>query len=183
MSEFKDWSKIPSTREHLVAPNISRFFVKQLLDMLEHYSPAGECLLVAEPKEVISVLQGQFPDIVFYALGYEGEKGETPEKDLCIIQPVTKKYDSIFSQATLEHVCRPSIFVENMANMCKQGGYIFIHTVGPDFQLHRIPVDCVRFLRDFWFELCKYLPIELVGWFGDTDENSPRNQVIAYRKL
>jgi len=162
---------------YVQAPNVSAGFHGLLFKYLEHYGIGKTCMLIAEPPEVIPVFEAHFPGVAFSTLGYAGDTAEVYEQDLNVLVEPKATFDSLLSQATLEHVCRPSIFIENLARMCNKKGIIVIHTVGPDCILHRIPIDCVRFLKDFWFDLPKYLPIELLA-----HTELGVHQFIAYRK-
>ena len=66
----------------------------------------------------------------------------------------------------LEHACRPSVVIENMVSMLEVGGVLVVHTVGPGFPYHAFPIECVRFMCDFWTDLAKYVPYELL-WFQE----------------
>ena len=94
---------------------------------------------------------------------------------------IEKQCDSVFSQALLEHVCNPMMAIQNMANLCNVGGTIVIHTVGPGFKIHRFPVDCVRFLPDFWTEMCRYIDIELLDYH--LHAKNRKHIFVAYRKI
>jgi hypothetical protein len=58
----------------------------------------------------------------------------------------------------------PDIALENMVNVTTIGGHIIIHTQNPQMAYHKCPVDCLRFFKDWFIEMQKYLPIKLVEW-------------------
>jgi len=163
----------------LPADNLSKGIWDELLKMLEKYGIGKECYMVAENHKVEPLMREWFPGVVFSYLGYGDERtGARYHNDLNKIIKFNKQWDSVFSQALLEHVCRPSIAVENMVNACKPGGTIVIHTVKPGFQMHKFPKDCVRFFPDFWLELCKYLPLRVLDY-----KEHGYHVFVAYRRL
>ena len=86
-------------------------------------------------------------------------------------------FDWIVCQSTLEHVVFPAEAIGNMSRILKKGGLLYIHTCGPGVEEHRYPVDCVRFMRDF-FILCAdgfNLKIEDLLW-------TKRYCYVMYRK-
>jgi SAM-dependent methyltransferase len=162
-----DWSTF--THNHISAPNASTGFAGALFEMIRIYASTGplRMLLLSEPPEVIPVFKEWWPDADITVTGYSGLLQEHYEFDLNVFTPSAEKYDVVFSQATLEHVCRPSVAIENMVERCAPGGIVVIHTHGPLCPLHRHPVDCVRFFPDFYAELARYLPAELVAQFDN----------------
>lgn len=156
-----------------VASMISGGFNAWALNLLDYYAISGnDCLLVGENPDVIPVLQPLFPNLNFFApYGYSGNLGKDFEQDFNILFTPSRTYDVVLCNYCLEHVCRPSIFLENMNNLCKIGGYSITLTNGPKCPLHGIPIDCLRFLRDFFIDLCKYIPMELVAYFSDCHTN------------
>lgn len=156
MKEKYDWDTFP--HQYIPAANASCGFHGILLAMIEYYGPGKNVLLLSEPPDVLPVFQERFPQTSFEITSYSGRLCEEYEFDLNIFTPSEKKYDIVFSQATLEHISRPSIAIENMVERCYVGGFVIIHTHGPECPLHRFPIDCVRFLRDFYFDLEKYIP-------------------------
>ena len=146
------------------------------LDWLQKYDAGDKCCLIAENPEVVPVFKDRFPDTEFTCFGYDS-KDCSKYEDLNVLFDCGQKFDSVFSQALLEHLCRPSIAIENMANLLWPGGILLLHTVEPGFQVHRY-IDCVRFLDDYWEDLCRYLPIELVAY-----EKYKFHVFVAYRKL
>jgi len=172
----KDWSKF--THHYIPAPNASQGFHGILLAMMEHYGVGKKVLLLSEPEAVIPVFQKQFPDTTFRVTDYSGRACEDFDFDLNIFTRSCQKYDIVLSQATLEHVCRPSVAIENMAERCEVGGHVVLHTVGPTCPLHCLPIDCVRFFKDFYYNLTKYLPIEVVAYL-----ESGCHHFVVYRKV
>jgi len=126
------------------APNLSKGFHRVLFGMIEKWAPRKDLLLIAENPEVIPSVQSHLSGLWDIA---------------CVM-----------SQALLEHVCRPSIAIENMLRMTEPGGVVILHTVNPECGYHAFPIDCVRFFPDFWADLAKYLPFELL-WFKEHHQN------------
>ena len=148
----------------LKADNRSKGFWDKELELLKQYGIGKECCLVAENSKVEPFLKGWFPNTTFSFLGYDEADCSKYEYDMNRPFNYGKEFDSVLSQALLEHVCRPSIAVENMVNLVKPGGVVVIHTVMPGFQVHRHPIDCVRFLPDFWKSLTEYIPATLIEY-------------------
>lgn len=171
-----NWEKFP--HQYIPAKNASSGFHGILLAMIGHYGPGEIALLLSEPPEVLPIFQSRFPNTTFEITSYSGQLCDKFEFDLNVFTPSEKKYDIVFSQATLEHVCRPSIAIENMVERCKSGGYAIIHTVGPTCPLHRLPVDCVRFMRDFYYDLTKYIPATVEVFL-----ESGMHHFVVYRKI
>ncbi len=156
------------TQPHVKAPNLSGGFHRVLFEMMSKWAPSKKALLIAENPDVIPSVKGALgQDWEIECLGYQGKTGETYDIDLNVRQDFEKVYPVVLSQALLEHVCRPSIAIENMISMLEIGGVLVIHTHGPEAGYHAFPVDCVRFMHDFWTDLTKYIPYELL-WFGET---------------
>jgi SAM-dependent methyltransferase len=171
--------------EHFIpAPNSSNKFWSILFGYMEKYSKTGDSLLlVAEPKEVLPVFKEKFKLSKIDTLGYSGEKGKDYEVDLNIqdsllIARGLREYNFVFSQALLEHICRPSIAIENMVDALKPEGYLILHTHNTEMPYHAFPIDCCRFYKDFFFDLCKYIDIEVVEY-----DEWGRNIFVCYRKL
>jgi hypothetical protein len=98
-------------------------------------------------------------------LGHDVEVEVLPvSPDLNILIQWPKRYDIVISQATMEHVCRPSIMMENLVAMTTPGGLISVHTHRPlhDGGYHAWPIDCCRFFPDFFIDLGRYLSYEVV---------------------
>jgi SAM-dependent methyltransferase len=179
--------------KRLIANNLSHGFWNAELDLLKIHGVGKTCCLVAENPEVEPLFKEWFPDTEFTFLGYSGKSGAEYEHDFNKPLDMVSQYyrwsegktpigiysfDSVLSQALLEHVCNPFQAVQNMVNLVKPGGTIVIHTVRPGFRQHRFPVDCVRFMPDFWKELCKYMPIKLLAY-----QEHIYHVFVCYRKL
>ena len=148
-------NELPIIPEWVQAKNESGGFHGILFNYMRQYvKDTGTVILVSEPPDVIPVLQEYFPGINFGT--YD------PEIDLNILQkPAKKKVDAVVAQALLEHICRPCVAIETFCNTVKSGGYIILHTHNIQMGYHAFPVDCCRFWKDYFLELCKYLPIKL----------------------
>lgn len=72
-----------------------------------------------------------------------------------------KKYNWIMCQATLEHVTDPVAAIKNMAKLLNVGGRLYLHTVGPEFPLHRRPLDCYRYFRDALIAFAELANLEI----------------------
>lgn len=176
-------------RKYIPAPNSSGFFHSILLEYMKFYGVGDSILLVTEPKESCEVFKTYFgsnisvdifPEkVVKNVVEINGNVTEVFQDDLNVIIDVQKKYDTVFCQAVLEHVCRPSICIENLVNMTNEGGIIVLMSHSPSFQYHAYPIDCVRFFRDFYVDLQKYLPINLLEY----DEYDNAYNFVVYRKV
>jgi len=153
------------------APNLSKGFHRVLFGMIEKWAPRKDLLLIAENPQVIPSVQSHLSGLWdIDCIGYGGAKGEGFSLDLNILGNFDREYACVMSQALLEHVCRPSIAIENMLRMTEPGGVVILHTVNPGCGYHAFPIDCVRFFPDFWADLAKYLPFELL-WFKEHHQN------------
>jgi SAM-dependent methyltransferase len=164
--------------KRLVAPNLSHGFWNMEIDLLDAHGIGKECYLVAENKEVEPFFKERFPETTFSFMEYDPKHCADYSVDMNVLQTYGKQYDSVLSQALLEHICFPNVALENMVRLCKVGGIIVIHTVSPGFKQHRFPVDCLRFFPDFWKEICKYLPIKLLAYAEHSS-----HVFITYRRL
>lgn len=78
--------------------------------------------------------------------------------DICSqTNPLTKKYDLIINQATIEHVYNPFQAMYNLSNALELDGILITHTHPPGFGYHRYPNDYIRFMKDWWYDLPKYI--------------------------
>lgn len=153
------------------APNLSKGFHPVLFGMMKKWAPRKQAVLIAENPEVIPAVNTHLGgDWDLECLGYGGDRGETYDLDLNILHDFPGQHAVVLSQSLLEHVSRPSIAIENMVRMVEPGGIVVIHTVNPPCGYHAYPIDCVRFFPDFWYDLAKYIPYELV-WFREEKLN------------
>ena len=144
------------------AQNDSHFLNGFLMNQMDkYYKPDSSVLIIAEPPSVADIFMGSFERLTVSVVNYKDDFEGVPFDMNLPIKP-SRTYDYVFSQALLEHICRPSIGIENMANFARPGGYIFIHSHTPSMAVHKWPYDCVRFLPDFFSCLQDYLPIELI---------------------
>lgn len=168
---------------YIPADNLSKGFHGVLFGYLKKYHNLNQSILLAgENKQVEPIFSYYSYEKISY-LSYYGNIGEKYEIDLNL--PISlrdrvkiKDHDIVFCQALLEHTCRPSIVIENLARMTVDNGYILLHTHNRNMGEHKFPVDCCRFLPDFFTELQKYLPIEMVE-YDEWDEHV----FVCYRKV
>jgi SAM-dependent methyltransferase len=146
------------------APNLSQGFHGILFDMATKFKSGPEVLMIAENPAVADPVKAAMPWANLHFFEYSGSHGVDFEVDMNVRQEFDTQYDVVISQALLEHVCRPSVVIENKANLLKSGGVMVLHTHGPAMGYHGYPIDCVRFYKDFFEDLCKYLPIELIDF-------------------
>lgn len=152
---------------HVSAPNSSHCITGVLLGWIRKLVPeGGDILLVEETPGVIDVFKNYFPSMTYTVLNYNDDVFGTPF-DLNVITDLRKNYDCVYNQATLEHICRPSIGLENLVKFAKVGGHTFIHTHNPDMGLHRWPIDCARFLDDFFSDITRYVGATLVEFLSN----------------
>lgn len=165
-------------KHYIPANNLSKGFHGVLFEYIrKYYKDNDRLLLIAENKNVIPVFNTHFPSLEVDCQGYKGEKGEEFH-DLNIHRAYMPQYDLILSQALLEHICMPCVAIRNMADLLHTGGYVFLHTHNSKMGYHAFPVDCIRFYKDFFVELQKYMPIKLVEF-----DEWAEHMFVAYQKL
>jgi hypothetical protein len=165
-------------QEYIPAPNLSGGFHGILLAYLrKYYKPQDRLLLVAENSNTNYIFEQRLSQILVHNNEYKGNKGEE-FTDFNIDFNFEPAYNLILSQALLEHVSRPCIALKNMIDLTHVNGHIFLHTQNPQMGYHAFPIDCVRFFKDWFVDMQKYLPIEL----EEFDEFGP-HLFAAYRRI
>lgn len=139
-----------------------------LIDYINTYKTkdAKKIVLVAESKEAANDLKAAFPwaeisNLVDYS---DKDTGSDYDVDLNLKQNFNSNYDVVLSQALLEHVSNPFMAVENFVDLLKKDGIIVLHTHNCKMPYHGYPIDCVRFQKDWFEDLPKYLPVEMVDF-------------------
>ena len=89
--------------------------------------------------------------------------------DICASpSPLEARYDLIINQANLEHMYDPMNAIRNLCNALNPGGYLLTHTHPPRCPYHQYPRDYFRFMKDWWYDLPKYVQnielLELYMW-------------------
>lgn len=141
-------------------PNRSKFYHGVLLDWCRHFGIKGNVLLVGENGKNGGPVGAQFKQR-FPAI----ERIETLDLEdadhICDLTVTVslgeQKWEFVICQAVLEHVFDPVQAIRNMVGMVDEG-YVLIHTHGPEYPEHKHPVDCIRFLRDFFLQVCDKIP-------------------------
>lgn len=144
--------------------NVSRKFDGLLVQWWEYFRLTGKGMVVGDGGHCDAVrteLMELYPEITSLHV--------VDLHDADIIWDITEPpggiphdYDWVICQATLEHVYDPVSAIRNMLEVLRPGGLLYIHTVGPQMKVHRCPVDCLRFLRDFFVILENELKTEIV---------------------
>lgn len=145
--------------------NISRKFDGVLVDWWDRVGLCGDGLVVGDGgcgqkvKQTLRTIHPEMNSVEIVDL-----HDADILWDICTTTPreMVRCYDWVICQAVLEHVYAPFLAVQNLSFCLKTGGRLFLHTVGPAMKEHRHPTDCVRFLRDFFIEAEKKLPIKIV---------------------
>lgn len=122
-----------------------------LFAWMELYNVHGDGFIIGEEGEsginVKNLINNLFPDKMKHLLT-ASLTGADITWDIVKPFPYKWKVDWILCQAVLEHVIDPVAAMKNMSNTLNVGGYLLIHTHGPDMAMHRYPIDCYRFLPD-----------------------------------
>lgn len=161
--------------------NVSKKFDGLLIQWWRHFGLSGKGMVVGDGgfcDPVKNKLRELFPEI--------GSVEVADMRGADIIWDITKPpgellssmYDWIICQATLEHVYDPVASIKNMLSCLKPSGLLYIHTVGPQMKIHRHPVDCIRFLRDFFVILEHELETEIVDMLW-----TPYHINVIYRRV
>jgi len=144
----------------------------------DHFGLKGKGLIIGEEgiygENIKRRLKETYSSIEVFTVGLE---------DADIVWDITKPpksdavYDWIICQAVLEHVKDPASAIKNLADTLKEGGYIYIHTHGPEFGYHAYPIDCYRFFRDALIALAELNGLEIADILWE-----PQHCFVVYKK-
>lgn len=175
-----------------VAPNLSKGFhgiLKQYWDYYTNlYHPNEEInvLLVSENENVKKQLNEDYPkwniDIIDLYPELQSGNDNIIVGNICNYNnPLPEnKYDLIIAQAILEHVYNPFQAMVNFTKSLKNNGVVIIHTHPPGCPYHRFPSDYFRFMKDWWYDIEKYIDeLELLELF----QKCNLNVFSCYRKI
>ena len=169
-----------------LAPNLSggfhgimkqywEYFINKYHNNNQHIN----VLLVSESNKVKKNFLDEYPNWnvdtidLYYDLYNEIEK-PTIVGDICSLKnPLTgREYDLIICQATLEHVYNPFGAMNNLLQVLRKNGILVTHTHPPAAEYHRYPSDYFRFMKDWWYDLEKYIQnIELLELYMNQNLN------------
>ncbi len=145
-------------------PNESRFYHGQLMTWLRDLKPLKWVLLAGEQRDVGTLMATELDAGVETA----GLVKADHIWDFNHARPATLymgTYDVVVTQAILEHILNPFIFMSNLAAVAMIGGHVLIHTHIPGFPYHvgdTFPIDCLRYFPN-WFEaVAPLLDLEVV---------------------
>jgi SAM-dependent methyltransferase len=168
------------------APNLSHGFHGLLRQWWDHYVDGDNktVLLVCENVLVRKVFEERYPtwtfDIIDLYPDLQNGGTDIIVKDICKIGTIdASKYDLIINQANLEHCYDPFGAMMNVFQGLKPGGVAVTHTHTQTMPYHAHPVDCVRFMKDWWYIIAeKGHCIELCELFTEHVD-----VLSCYRKL
>jgi len=128
----------------------------------ETYGLGDVCLVIGEGESAGEFLHKMYPKIEFKTVDMRPEIKPDYVWDICTkLTPELKKlrgtFGSVLCQATLEHVIDPVGAMRSFTDLLRKGGFIFLH-VPLTFDEHRFPIDCLRFLDDWFVHLPRYIP-------------------------
>jgi hypothetical protein len=142
--------------DRIPVPNTSNGIHSIMLEWVrKHWHESYQsCVLVTEPEDGAAIVSRELYDVPVDAI--------PNAPDLNVLVHWQKRYDVVICQAVLEHLCRPSVAVENLVRLATVGGLVSLHTHIPPMPYHGWPIDCIRVFPDFFRDLQKYLPYELL---------------------
>jgi hypothetical protein len=129
----------------------------------DYYNKGGKVLLISESNRVKEEFKRSYPNWEIYTTDFF-DRNTDFFVDICSKQnPFTQKFDMIINQATLEHVYNPFQAMENLIGALNINGILLTHTHAPLMEYHQYPRDYMRFMKDWWYDLPKYISdIELL---------------------
>lgn len=132
----------------------------------DYYFQGKKVLLISESEKVKSEFQALYPHWDIKTTDFYDTATDI-FVDLCNkINPFRDRFDLIINQATLEHLYNPFQAMENLIGALNPNGIIITHTHPPNMGYHQYPRDYFRFMKDWWFDLPKYIAgIELVEFY------------------
>lgn len=148
--------------------NLSKGYHGILKQYWDEYHTGNRVLLISENNTVKREFNRVYPDWKIDTIDNYPEISTVYDVDIIgdicnNNNPITKKYDIIINQATLEHVYNPFQAMLNFSNALDTGGVLISHTHPPNQEYHQYPRDYFRFMIDWWIDLPTYLPtIELL---------------------
>ena len=156
------------------------------MQWLNHYNKGNNILLVSETDKVKNEFKLEYPQLNFYTIDFfpELQTNTVDYKiDICNMnkESINIKFDVILNQATLEHVYNPFIAMKNLTTLLNKDGVLLTHTHPPGFGYHQHPRDYIRFMKDWWYDLPKFLDneVELSQLFMDKNTHV----FTCYKKL
>lgn len=162
--EGKKWDAKPGLwiGDHFPVSNSSLGYHGIMKQWWEYYTvqPFPKVLLF-EGKKAKEDFQKVYPYWIIET--FEGDDELHPDimGDICNSY-FNPQYDLIICQATFEHLYDPFGAFKNLVNALNPGGILMIHTHAPEMAYHQVPRDYFRFMKDWWYDLPKYFPVELM---------------------
>ncbi len=132
----------------------------------DHGCSGGKVLLISESEKVKQEFKSFYPHWDIKTTDFY-DKSTDILVDVCAkTNPFKEKFDLIINQATLEHLYNPFQAMENLTGALNVNGIIVTHTHPPRMAYHQYPRDYFRFMKDWWYDLPKYISgIELEEFY------------------
>lgn len=150
----------------IIFSNLSGGYHGILKQWWDFYFTKGKVLLISESEKVKNEFKLLYPQWDIKTTDFN-DKSTDIFVDLCLKEnPFKEKFDLIINQATLEHLYNPFQAMENLIGALNKDGIIITHTHPPAMSYHQYPRDYIRFMKDWWYDLPKYINnIELEEFF------------------
>lgn len=122
----------------------------QLNEYLKQINIEGKSVLDVgvQDKPSSRIAQGKAKEYITLDIDEQWKPDVVADLNLPAMLDVTKKMDVIFCIEVLEHCWNPVQAVQNLANLCKPGGKVYIST--PFINPHHDYVDYLRYTNE-WF--------------------------------
>jgi hypothetical protein len=134
------------------------------------YGLGANCLLISETIEVANDFSKLYTSTNFISTDYYIDLVDEGKTHVLwnLYDTIPKElkegsFNSVISQATMEHLMDPVGVVRKLKDLLIEGGFIYLHTHTPLYPYHGWPRDYVRYFPDWFRDLPQILKeLELV---------------------
>lgn len=134
-----------------------------MADVCSRFIRPGTCLLDIAPQDHKGAMPFLPDGVEYHTLDIDPKSGATHIADLCNCAAFVgfERYDFVVCTEVLEHTRQPFLAVDNIHDMLKPAGLVFISTPF-NFRIHGPLPDCWRFTEHGLRELlCSFDILEL----------------------
>jgi len=141
------------------------------------------CFLIGEGEEVKKRFITKFPDVEFYTVEISDKLRPDFLWDVCTeisgsLKEFEGRVDLVVCQAVIEHILDPITAMKNFTRLLKKDGYLIVETPFWSFMEHRFPIDCIRYLPDWFHHIPDIIPeLKLIAYHSEKNV-----QLALYRK-